>query len=87
MLAEVILVGGIERRESRGSHYRTDYTERDDVNFLKTTIAKYNADTGRPDIAFEDVNTSLVEPRARTYGRSDADSQEPTSPAGASVST
>src|SRR5690606_19549771 len=39
--AEAILACAIERKESRGSHYRTDYPERDDAQFLKTTVCKY----------------------------------------------
>ncbi len=68
-LADVILEGSIMRKESRGAHYRTDYPDRDDENFLKTTVAKYNPKTGSPDISYEDVETGLVEPRARTYGK------------------
>jgi len=41
---EAILAGAIARKESRGSHYRPDYPDRDDENFLKTTIAKYDAE-------------------------------------------
>ncbi len=69
ILAEVMLLGGIERKESRGSHYRTDYPERDDEHFLKTTMAKHNPETGKPELWYEDVETILVEPRARTYGK------------------
>ncbi len=68
-LAEVILAGGIERRESRGSHFRLDYPDRDDDQFLKTTVAEYDAATGRPKISFREVITPLVKPRARTYGK------------------
>jgi len=39
-LAEVVVAGALERRESRGSHFRTDYPKRDDDNFLKHTIAR-----------------------------------------------
>ncbi|MHC5022663.1 MAG: succinate dehydrogenase flavoprotein subunit [Planctomycetota bacterium] len=68
-LAEVILVGGINRRESRGSHYRTDYPDRDDEQFLNTTVAKFDPDSSRPELWYEPVETGLVQPRARTYGR------------------
>src|SRR5690606_29025741 len=53
-LAEVILVGGLARKESRGSHYRLDYPDRDDANFLRTTIAEYDASTGRPKISYRE---------------------------------
>ena len=34
----------LNRKESRGAHQRLDYTERDDVNYLKHTLAYYNGD-------------------------------------------
>ncbi|MCZ6493456.1 MAG: succinate dehydrogenase flavoprotein subunit [Planctomycetota bacterium] len=79
-LAEVILQGGIDRKESRGAHYRTDFPDRDDANFLKTTVAKYDPDTGRPEIFLEPVETGLVPPRARTYGKvaASTDTSRPT---------
>jgi len=72
VLAEVILTGGIERRESRGSHYRTDYPDRNDEKFLATTVASHDTETGHPTISWEKVNVGLVEPRARTYGKVDS---------------
>jgi succinate dehydrogenase / fumarate reductase flavoprotein subunit len=72
---EAILLGAILRRESRGSHYRTDYPNRDDANFLKTTIAKYDPAGNRPIIEYEPVPTPLVAPRARTYGRVESSPQ------------
>ncbi len=68
-LAEVVLQGGIDRKESRGSHYRPDYPDRHDEQFLKTTIAEWDASTGRPKMWYEDVTLGLVEPRERTYGK------------------
>ncbi|MGI0036659.1 MAG: FAD-binding protein, partial [Nitrososphaera sp.] len=44
--AEVVLVGALARRESRGAHFRTDYVYRDDVNFLKHTLAYFTGDGG-----------------------------------------
>lgn len=67
--AEAILQGAIDRKESRGSHARTDYTERIDEKFLKTTVATYDAKNNKPIISYEEVTMGLVEPRARTYGR------------------
>lgn len=70
-LAEVILLGGINRKESRGSHYRTDYPERNDEEFLFTTVARYDGATGRPDLRLESVEYGLIPPRQRTYGKVD----------------
>ncbi|QDU71902.1 succinate dehydrogenase flavoprotein subunit [Mucisphaera calidilacus] len=66
--SDAVLETAIVRKESRGSHYRPDFPERNDEQFLKTTIAKYNPQSNTPDISFEDVPQPMVEPRARTYG-------------------
>lgn len=76
--AEAILDGAIKRKESRGSHYRPDFPERDDANFLRTTIAKYDAANDQPIIEYEHVPQPLVEPRARTYGKVQAEADEKT---------
>jgi succinate dehydrogenase / fumarate reductase flavoprotein subunit len=68
-LAEAILQGALQRNESRGAHFKPAYPERDDANFLKATIATYDAGTDHPVISYLPVDTSLVAPRARTYGK------------------
>jgi succinate dehydrogenase / fumarate reductase flavoprotein subunit len=68
--AEAILAGAVARKESRGAHYRSDFPERDDAKFLKTTVARYNP-AGAPTIEFEPVPTPLVTPRIRDYGKTD----------------
>ncbi|MBL9120497.1 MAG: succinate dehydrogenase flavoprotein subunit [Phycisphaerae bacterium] len=70
ILADAIIEGGIQRKESRGSHYRTDYEQRNDEKFLKTTVAKFNPSSGRPDLSYESVETSLAKPRLRNYTKS-----------------
>jgi len=70
--AEAILQGALRRDESRGAHYKPDFPERDDTNFLKTTIATFDAATAAPVISYEPVDTSLIPPRARTYGKKEA---------------
>ncbi len=63
--AEAIVVASIERKESRGSHFRPDYPDRNDEKFLKTTVVNYDAANDKPIITWEDVPTPLVEPRVR----------------------
>ena len=70
-IADAILRAGLLREESRGAHFRKDFPERDDSRFFKTSVARYNPETGKSDIEFVPVKAPLVEPRARTYGKSD----------------
>ena len=83
ILAEAIAIGGKLRKESRGSHYRTDYEDRDDANFWKASVARYNTQTGASEITFEPVRGGLVELRARTYGSADTKEDTKKQPAGA----
>jgi succinate dehydrogenase / fumarate reductase flavoprotein subunit len=66
-LARVMVRGAIARKESRGVHLRPDYPERDDENWLKTTIAEWTPDG--PRLSYEPVDVSLVTPRPRQYKR------------------
>lgn len=66
-LSRVIAQGAALRDESRGAHYKPDFPERDDKNFLKTTKAYFAPDADEPKFEFEAVDTSLLEPRARKY--------------------
>lgn len=71
ILAEAILKGALQRNESRGAHYKPEFPERDDANFLKTTIASFDPATSTTSISYEPVDVSLVQPRPRTYGKVD----------------
>lgn len=64
-IAEVICKGAIERKESRGSHYRIDYPERDDENWLKHTLAYYTPDG--PVLKYKKVTITKFEPKKREY--------------------
>jgi succinate dehydrogenase / fumarate reductase flavoprotein subunit len=64
-LAKVITKGALLRNESRGAHYKPDFPERDDPNFLKTTKARWTP--SGPEITYEEVDVSLIKPRPRKY--------------------
>ena len=59
--------GALLRNESRGAHYKPEFPERDDENFLKTTMAKFDPATGEPIITYQEVDVSLIPPRKRDY--------------------
>jgi len=65
VLARVITLGALARNESRGAHYKPDFPDRDDANWLKTTRAKWvNNDI---QLTYEPVDISLIKPRPRRY--------------------
>jgi len=64
-VAEVVLAGGVARTESRGAHSRTDYPKRDDVNWLKHTLAYYGA--GGPRLEYAPVTITRYQPAERHY--------------------
>jgi succinate dehydrogenase / fumarate reductase, flavoprotein subunit len=66
-LARVITLGAYNRNESRGAHYKPEFPERNDEDWLKTTKAKFNAATNTPEFEYEDVDVSLIKPRKRDY--------------------
>src|SRR6267378_884194 len=65
LLARVVTLGALARNESRGAHFKPDFPERDDANWLKTTRAKYN--NGEIQLTYEPVDISLIPPRVRKY--------------------
>jgi succinate dehydrogenase / fumarate reductase flavoprotein subunit len=64
-LARVITLCALARNESRGVHYKPEFAQRDDENWLKTTIASYSLDS--PEISYQEIDTSLVTPKPRIY--------------------
>ena len=64
-LAEVAMASGIERRESRGAHSRTDFPDRDDERWLRHTLARYTPDG--PELDYKPVVISHWNPVERSY--------------------
>jgi succinate dehydrogenase / fumarate reductase, flavoprotein subunit len=64
-IAEVIAEGALARKESRGSHFRTDFPKRDDEHWLRHTLA-YKTPEG-PTLKYKDVTITRYPPKERTY--------------------
>jgi succinate dehydrogenase / fumarate reductase flavoprotein subunit len=70
-------MGAFNRRESRGAHARTDYQSRDDINFLKHTLAYFTTSEGgaeveggsggQPRMAWHPVTFTRYAPMERKY--------------------
>jgi len=74
-LALCVAKGALERTESRGAHFREDYTKRDDMNWLNRTIATWvNPNDTMPTLSYEEIDISKMEipPAFRGYGRKGA---------------
>src|SRR5699024_10753336 len=66
-LARVITLGAYNRDESRGAHYKPEFPDRNDDEWLKTTIATYDEKNNAPKLTYEEVDTSLIKPRPLYY--------------------
>ncbi|MFC8424764.1 succinate dehydrogenase flavoprotein subunit [Streptomyces sp. NPDC057236] len=69
-LAEVMAVSALARKESRGGHYREDYPNRDDVNFMRHTMAyrEVGADgTETVRLDYKPVVQTRYQPMERKY--------------------
>jgi succinate dehydrogenase/fumarate reductase flavoprotein subunit len=64
-IAEVITMGALAREETRGSHFRLDFPQRDDENWLKHTIAEFKE--GGPRLSYRAVRITRYQPKERKY--------------------
>ncbi|MBA3720874.1 MAG: succinate dehydrogenase flavoprotein subunit [Parachlamydiaceae bacterium] len=66
-LAMVMTKSALLRDEFRGCHYKPEFPKRDDENWLKTTIAKYDENKDEPVISYEAIDTRHLKPILRDY--------------------
>lgn len=66
-VAQAMANSALLRQESRGSHQRLDFPKRDDVKFLKHSLATYQGDEP-PVISYSDVTITRSQPAERVYG-------------------
>jgi len=69
-LALVTAMGALARKESRGAHYRTDYPNRNDAEWLNRTLARWHAGESEPELSYEPVGLLDLPPGHRGYGAS-----------------
>jgi fumarate reductase flavoprotein subunit len=68
-VAQVIVASALARRESRGSHQRSDFPARNDEQYLQHTMASRNGDDAGPRITYAPVTITRWPPGQRVYGR------------------
>jgi len=66
-LSLCVALGAIQRQESRGAHFRTDYNTRDDAKWLKHTLAHYEPESVAPRLDFKPVTLGTFELQERKY--------------------
>ncbi|MBC8269761.1 MAG: fumarate reductase (quinol) flavoprotein subunit [Rhodospirillaceae bacterium] len=66
-VARAMAVSALNRQESRGSHQRLDFVERDDEKFLRHSLASY-AGADDPGVDYRDVVITRSQPAERVYG-------------------
>lgn len=67
-VAESVIQSALQRKESRGSHQRSDFTERDDEQYLSHSLA-FQKENDFPDIKYKPVTITKWPPGERVYGR------------------
>lgn len=67
-VAESVIHSALQRKESRGSHQRSDFVERDDKQYLSHSLA-YMKENDIPDIKYKPVTITKWPPGERVYGR------------------
>jgi fumarate reductase flavoprotein subunit len=73
-LAQCVAYGALQRTESRGAHYRADHPRRDDLNWMRRTLASWpSADARLPVLEYEPLDIMKMElpPGWRGYGARD----------------
>ena len=63
--AETIVVSALERKESRGAHFRLEYPQRDDENWLKHISVRHTPDG--PRLEYTPVTITQWQPQIRSY--------------------
>ncbi len=66
-VALIIAKGALLRDEFRGAHFKPDFPERDDKNWMKTTIATYDPNKEEPEISYEPIDIRHLDPIKRDY--------------------
>lgn len=77
-LAMIIAKGALLRNEMRGAHFKPEFPERDDKNWLKTTIATYDPNKDEPVIDYESVDTRHLNPLGYKRDYTKAEKVSPT---------
>ncbi|MBA3817004.1 MAG: succinate dehydrogenase flavoprotein subunit [Parachlamydiaceae bacterium] len=68
-IALIITKGALMRNEFRGAHFKPEFPERDDENWLKTTIATFDPNKDEPVITYEPVDMRHLKPILRDYSK------------------
>jgi succinate dehydrogenase / fumarate reductase flavoprotein subunit len=64
-VAEIVCDGALRRAESRGAHFRRDYSKRDDPNWLKHTVVTYSP--SGPQFSYSETDIGRYKPEERKY--------------------